>query len=223
MTVTPPATLAVDNDITGGLEPVQIPAIGLTADQLQTLLAAFNTLSNGISISDTAAVQHSPFASLETAESPVSDDHISSSGGSDGETDTWTCTCAYSSGIGEGWLCTANDGDACDCVSDFGNFYSLPDEGQSVLLLVHVVPAVRTVSPNTVFVHLWGGGEGWPRAAIYSKTVIRPGEELTFDYANASGGPTVREAKGAEEGSNRTRCLCGADRCRGWMPFDESL
>jgi len=48
------------------------------------------------------------------------------------------------------------------------------------------------------------------------------GEELTYDYADASG--IGGESMGTEEGgAGLTRCLCGARNCRGWMPFDPDL
>ena len=53
--------------------------------------------------------------------------------------------------------------------------------------------------------------------------MVREGEELTFDYANASG-EEGSGGRGKEVGGGgRTRCLCGAERCRGWMPFNETL
>jgi len=65
---------------------------------------------------------------------------------------------------------------------------------------------------------------------MFTKRIIEPEEELTFDYANASGSPSAELGVNDElhtpdqpEGSGRTRCLCGSKGCRGWMPFDESL
>jgi hypothetical protein len=55
---------------------------------------------------------------------------------------------------------------------------------------------------------------------------VKDGEELTFDYGDASGRGN-RESKsdqGEETGEGlRTRCLCGSANCRGFMPFDETL
>jgi histone-lysine N-methyltransferase SETMAR len=75
-----------------------------------------------------------------------------------------------------------------------------------------------------------------PRGGIgswKSKKEIKPGEELTFDYGNASGsgliGGESRAAREGDEGNDacvtdrRTRCMCNAPNCRGYMPFDETL
>ena len=50
-----------------------------------------------------------------------------------------------------------------------------------------------------------------------------PGEELTYDYADASGlAPGAQEApKDGRDGL--TKCLCGSRNCRGWMPFDPDV
>jgi histone-lysine N-methyltransferase SETMAR len=49
-----------------------------------------------------------------------------------------------------------------------------------------------------------------------------PGEELTYDYANASGlGGGEEDSKGGD--TSLTRCLCGSKNCRGWMPFDPDV
>ncbi|KAK1927667.1 hypothetical protein DB88DRAFT_478821 [Papiliotrema laurentii] len=92
----------------------------------------------------------------------------------------------------------------------------------------------HSCDPNCV-IHVvrWGGGHTWPRAAIFSKKEIKPGEELTFDYGNASGsgliGGESRAAREGDEGNDacvtdrRTRCMCNAPNCRGYMPFDETL
>lgn len=76
--------------------------------------------------------------------------------------------------------------------------------------------------------------------------LIKPNEELTFDYANASGQeqeshpdnsdpdpnkcqtPPNTEYKDCENRledgkTKRTRCLCGTNNCRGWMAYDETL
>lgn len=53
---------------------------------------------------------------------------------------------------------------------------------------------------------------------------MKPGEELTFDYGDASGaGTTSGRDQGKDTPEGRTRCLCGTNKCRGWMPFDETL
>ncbi|KAK8861690.1 hypothetical protein IAR55_002513 [Kwoniella newhampshirensis] len=332
-------------DVSQGSEPCKIPAVGLTADQLDTALSVFHTyipdskLSNGISLGDTAAArQHSRFKTLSEN---IEHDDQGSDGSDYSENETWSCTCMSQGGVDDQYLCTAKDGDACDCVSEFGNFYSslgddskrqllkldaLPDrlplvecspecacrarcanrvsqlgvrapltvrpavsgiglglffspatsvdlpkgtfislyageylttveartrwkdqqsleqsEGQGNYILslklpgetIHIDPRHRgnvgrflnhSCDPNCV-VHVvrWGAGQGWPRAATYTKRYVKPGEELTFDYANASGGPWTKEAKGDEHNDKRTRCLCGSTRCRGWMPYDETL
>lgn len=107
----------------------------------------------------------------------------------------------------------------------------------------------HSCDPNCV-IHLvrWGGGRVWPRAAIFvgpsastsyaslgyatadseqTRRIILPGEELTFDYSNASGQVVadrgVLRHGDSSVGVGRTRCLCGSKKCRKWMPFDETL
>jgi len=56
------------------------------------------------------------------------------------------------------------------------------------------------------------------------KRPVRPGEELTFDYGDASGvRATSLDNLEEDRHGDRTRCLCGTTKCRGWMPFDETL
>ena len=44
---------------------------------------------------------------------------------------------------------------------------------------------------------------------------------MTFDYADASGQGGYLAHVDRSEG--RTQCRCGSDRCRGYMPYDETL
>ena len=71
--------------------------------------------------------------------------------------------------------------------------------------------------------------------SVQTKRIVEPGEELTFDYGDASGS-VAQDDRGRdgddtltlmstdiEHPANRTPCLCGASCCRGWMPYDPSL
>ena len=59
------------------------------------------------------------------------------------------------------------------------------------------------------------------------KRKVAAGDELTFDYGDASGsGDIVSEeqaGKECEDQEGRTRCFCGTKKCRGWMPYDQTL
>ena len=64
----------------------------------------------------------------------------------------------------------------------------------------------------------------WTGADEQAKRDVAEGEELTYDYADASG--IGRDSQGqdiGEAGEGLTKCLCGASSCRGWMPFDPDL
>ena len=53
-----------------------------------------------------------------------------------------------------------------------------------------------------------------------------PGEELTFDYGDASGEADPLGGKNEKNtgiSGNRTRCMCGTPTCREYMPYDETL
>lgn len=56
-----------------------------------------------------------------------------------------------------------------------------------------------------------------------AKRDIEPEEELTYDYANASGAAVDEHVAGVSTPRGSTRCLCGASNCRGWMPFDPDV
>ncbi|WVW80275.1 hypothetical protein I302_102253 [Kwoniella bestiolae CBS 10118] len=88
----------------------------------------------------------------------------------------------------------------------------------------------HSCEPNCVIQIVRWGVDSLPRAAIFTKRDVVDGEELTFDYANASGSTGMAshlEEQGlVQDGidqKGRTRCLCASERCRGWMPFDERL
>lgn len=49
------------------------------------------------------------------------------------------------------------------------------------------------------------------------------GEELTYDYANASSLDAEKEEGPRDGTAGLTRCLCGSRNCRGWMPFDPDV
>ncbi|ORX35271.1 hypothetical protein BD324DRAFT_632132 [Kockovaella imperatae] len=101
--------------------------------------------------------------------------------------------------------------------------------------IIHIDPRYKgnvgrffnhSCDPNCVILIVYWGG-GWPRAAIFSKSIIQPSEELTFDYGNASGDQDAQDrVEGCVAEDDRptlTKCLCGSVRCRGYMPFDSSL
>nr|XP_019011956.1 uncharacterized protein I206_02793 [Kwoniella pini CBS 10737]OCF50737.1 hypothetical protein I206_02793 [Kwoniella pini CBS 10737] len=85
----------------------------------------------------------------------------------------------------------------------------------------------HSCDPNCVIQIVRWGIDSLPRAAIFTKRGVRVGEELTFDYANASGSVDLAaqldRQNVIEDGAGRTKCLCGSQKCRGWMPFDETL
>jgi hypothetical protein len=75
-----------------------------------------------------------------------------------------------------------------------------------------------------------------PHVCFFARRAISVGEELTFDYAAVgragaigtaapqgagtdSTNPTTEPALGGQ----RRRCLCGADCCRGYLPFDQDF
>lgn len=49
--------------------------------------------------------------------------------------------------------------------------------------------------------------DGRKRIVLYAVRDISPGEELTFDYKFTA----------AEEGEDRVKCMCGSERCRGYL------
>jgi SET domain-containing protein len=59
-----------------------------------------------------------------------------------------------------------------------------------------------------------------------TKRDVKDGEELTFDYGDASGQAgdySLGDDSVDERDGERVKCLCGAEKCRGYMPFDETL
>ncbi|WWC60431.1 uncharacterized protein I303_103003 [Kwoniella dejecticola CBS 10117] len=348
-------------DISNGLEPYPIPL--KDGDHLGSF-QFYN--ADSIFSDDTPITSYSPLItsrgdednedqcsdmSTEEIGSPGSQDPSESSDSSESsEPGPQTCACsADQDGEETLSLCTVKQGNACDCVSSFGNFYPLPsrksgnDQNQvlhldalpdnlplvecsphcpcagscankltqrGVRVPVAVEPStsgiglglfhrpadapVHTKLPRGTFVSLYAGeylttlearqrwaeqaiiriagegnyilslrlpGETWhidprykgnvgrflnhscdpncviqvvrwgtdslPRAAIFTKRDIQAGEELTFDYANASGSPELASKLRSEgfvgDQGERTKCLCGTQLCREWMPFDETL
>ncbi|XP_049887525.1 probable histone-lysine N-methyltransferase set-23 [Pectinophora gossypiella] len=57
-----------------------------------------------------------------------------------------------------------------------------------------------------------------PKLAIFSCIDILPESELTFDYG--SNVLPTECVMSAQERSNRKKCLCNSQNCRGWMPFE---
>ncbi|XP_018418048.1 PREDICTED: histone-lysine N-methyltransferase SETMAR [Nanorana parkeri] len=66
-----------------------------------------------------------------------------------------------------------------------------------------------------------------PRLALFAARRIQEGEELCYDYSGRSfnAEPGEESQSAGEEGGPgpRKRCLCGADVCSGYLPFDGSL
>ena len=65
-----------------------------------------------------------------------------------------------------------------------------------------------------------------PVIGLFASRDILPGEEMCFDY----GGGYVRDLQeGMKEEETKsknvalTKCLCGSEKCKGFLPFDESL
>lgn len=86
---------------------------------------------------------------------------------------------------------------------------------------------------NLVVLPIRPTGSFVPLAALFAVRDVRSNEELTFDYGDAGGeGWFFRRDEGRQEGDKRrgddeqmegTKCLCGSERCRGFMPFDVTL
>ncbi|ORY29806.1 hypothetical protein BCR39DRAFT_531115 [Naematelia encephala] len=318
-------------DLSSGTEPVPIPLVETDRQSIEDLFRVFHNY-----VTDSVLPDGTPLSNSVPPYTYFNDDRQRQQQQQDSDDqpdDPYICTCIESSD--SSWLCTAQDGDSCDCVAQFGNFYSaaqhetplnlkalppslplvecspscpcaercsnrrtqlcvripiairlspsgglgafydppnetsLPsgtflslyageylttsqartrwsetprDQGNYTLSLrlpemtVHIDPRHvgnvgrflnHSCQPNCLIeVVRWGGGPGWPRAAIFAKRQVEPGEELTFDYANASGASQAiwpREKAGESGSEGRTRCRCGAKQCRGFMPFDETL
>lgn len=59
-----------------------------------------------------------------------------------------------------------------------------------------------------------------PKLCIFALKVIHAGEEITFDY----GGGNINEGCSVEAGlMQRKPCYCGAQVCRKYLPYDETL
>ncbi|WVO14683.1 hypothetical protein L204_102320 [Cryptococcus depauperatus] len=316
-------------DVSGGIEPVKIFAEEIKGFEY----IGDSQLSDGRRLS--SVEDSAPDGGQATFDTVETDEN----GGSMGEDGEYACSCTSTNGES---LCTAGKGDMCDCVGQFGNFYSesgatenpqqllnldaLPENlplvecspactcydqcakkvtqggvcvplsvrraasglglfytpqeplvlpkgtfislyageyltqseahsrwsaisvkekekgrGNYTLSLrtpgetIHIDPRWKgnvgrflnhSCEPNCVLHYVrWGIGRGWARVAIFTNRDIRPEEELTFDYANASGQRQLTDQllEKSATSTERTRCLCGTNRCRGWMPFDESL
>jgi histone-lysine N-methyltransferase SETMAR len=72
-----------------------------------------------------------------------------------------------------------------------------------------------------------------PHVCFFARRAISCGEELTFDYA-AAGMVATADVSPFQEGASdssgssaaegkRRRCLCGADCCRGYLPYDHAF
>lgn len=62
-----------------------------------------------------------------------------------------------------------------------------------------------------------------PKLALFAARDIPSMEELSFDYSGGgSQGSKEAQTLGVDQ-YQRTPCSCGARKCKGWLPFDESL
>ncbi|MBW0466823.1 hypothetical protein O181_006538 [Austropuccinia psidii MF-1] len=68
-------------------------------------------------------------------------------------------------------------------------------------------------------------GQVTPLPALFARRDILKGEELSFDYYDASGSSpsSIGVTDPAFDESIMTRCLCGSPCCRKYMPFDSTL
>jgi histone-lysine N-methyltransferase SETMAR len=59
-----------------------------------------------------------------------------------------------------------------------------------------------------------------PKLCIFALKVIHVGEEITFDY----GGGNSSEMHSTQTGlTERKSCCCGAQVCKKYLPYDETL
>ncbi|KAL0242137.1 hypothetical protein I308_105766 [Cryptococcus tetragattii IND107] len=237
--------LPIQEDVSVGTEPLPIPISHLSTPIHNFTYITDSQLGHGTPLSLTHPLLPDSAYHKQPSSSPISS--TKSDNSSDVE-DVWTCTCASQhESEKELSLCTAKCGDLCDCVAQFDSASDKKryGEGQGNYILslrlpdqtIHIDPRWKgnvgrflnhSCGANCVVHYVkWGGGQGWPRAAIFTNKNIHPEEELTFDYANASGDPQralelIQETI-EEDTKGKTRCHCRAEQCRGWMPFDETL
>ncbi|EIW66477.1 hypothetical protein M231_03012 [Tremella mesenterica] len=98
----------------------------------------------------------------------------------------------------------------------------------------------HSCDPNCIIeIVFWGSGNVWPRAGVYTRRDIQPGEQLTFDYSSASSTtPLVPPTSSIPsshpsntpvssyklgEMDKRVKCMCQSFKCKGWIPFDPTL
>lgn len=59
-----------------------------------------------------------------------------------------------------------------------------------------------------------------PCLGLFACRDIKAAEELSYDYGTALGDQNIGPIG---EGSNRTKCLCGSEMCRGFLPYDKRI
>lgn len=59
-----------------------------------------------------------------------------------------------------------------------------------------------------------------PKLCIFALKVIHHGDEITFDYGDGNSKDRCPEQKGLTE---RMPCFCGAEVCKQYLPYDETL
>lgn len=80
---------------------------------------------------------------------------------------------------------------------------------------------------NVVILPIRPVGHVVPLAAVFAARDIDVDEELGFDYADAGGEAWLFRRDDApvlpETVEGGTKCLCGSEGCRGWLPHDATL
>nr|KIR83529.1 SET domain-containing protein [Cryptococcus tetragattii IND107] len=114
--------LPIQEDVSVGTEPLPIPISHLSTPIHNFTYITDSQLGHGTPLSLTHPLLPDSAYHKQPSSSPISS--TKSDNSSDVE-DVWTCTCASQhESEKELSLCTAKCGDLCDCVAQFGNFYS---------------------------------------------------------------------------------------------------
>ncbi|KAH8917007.1 SET domain-containing protein [Atractiella rhizophila] len=71
---------------------------------------------------------------------------------------------------------------------------------------------------NLILVPVRPVGSVHPLIGMFVRRDVESGEELRWDYGDGLEG-SRSASDGEREHWRRTACLCGSERCRGWLPF----